>query len=366
MDQSNQLHRPLDQARVGQAHKSLLGWYDAHARDLPWRRTRDPYAILVAEVMLQQTQVERVLPKYAEFLGAFPTLAHLARAPRSEGIRRWAPLGYNRRAVHLHRTAQHVVEHCDGVLPRDVAVLQTLPGIGRYTAAAIACFAFDAQVPILDTNVRRVLGRVFYDAWALPDGDSAAPSDRQGWQLATTALPPGQSYVWNQALMDLGATICTAARPACPQCPLGPVCAFRQQRLTTDNLGPLFAPPATEAPVTGGPGRRVAERSPAFVAHRAHRGRLRGTTPATSERFVGSRRWYRGRILTALRALTPEATISLGELGPQVREDFAADHVPWLAELVQALASDGLLRYEGPTPASDGDGLATVRVALPR
>ena len=230
----------LESSRLQRVHTDLLRWYQAQGRRLPWRQTRDPYAILVAEMMLQQTQVDRVMPKYAAFLAAFPTLATLAAASRGEVIRRWAGLGYNRRAVYLHRIAQQVVTDHDGKLPIAPAVLRTLPGIGRYTAAAVACFAAEAPVAVLDTNVRRVLGRVFLDAWFSDDEATETPPERTGWLLAEAALPQRAAYAWNQALMDLGATVCTAARPACRVCPLAQACSYRERRLATTVLGPLF------------------------------------------------------------------------------------------------------------------------------
>src|SRR5437879_480994 len=151
-------HRMADLERV---HARLLEWYTSNARDLPWRRTRDPYAILVAEVMLQQTQVERVIPKWHAWLARFPTLAELARASRADAIRAWQGLGYNLRAVRLHDIACEVVARHDGRLPNDVAGLLALNGIGRYTAGAVACFAYEQPVAMVDTNVRRVLSRVF-------------------------------------------------------------------------------------------------------------------------------------------------------------------------------------------------------------
>jgi A/G-specific adenine glycosylase len=179
----------------------LLAWFAEHGRDLPWRRTRDPYAILVSEVMLQQTQVERVVPRYERWLARWPTAAALAAAPRADVIREWQGLGYNRRAVSLHEAARAVA---DGGWPGD---LRELPGVGPYTAAAIACFAFGAQVAAPDTNAKRVLERAFGDAGLAP--------------------PPGRAYEWNQALFDLGREICIARRPRCGICPLAAGCPSR-------------------------------------------------------------------------------------------------------------------------------------------
>jgi A/G-specific adenine glycosylase len=182
-----------------------LAWYSQNARDLPWRHTHDPYAILVSEVMLQQTQVSRVLPRYEAWLARWPTAEALAAAEPADVIRAWDGLGYNRRAIRLHRCAAIVAER--GGFPSEPSELQQLPGIGAYTAAAIACFAFGAQVAAPDTNARRVLGRAF--------GDPGLPP------------PTGRAYEWNQALFDLGSTICIARRPRCGACPLEAGCPSR-------------------------------------------------------------------------------------------------------------------------------------------
>ncbi|MGQ9480404.1 MAG: A/G-specific adenine glycosylase, partial [Chloroflexus sp.] len=179
---------------------ALLEWFAGNARDLPWRRTRDPYAIMVAEIMLQQTQVDRVIPKYHAFLATFPTLTALASAPTAEVIRVWAGLGYNRRAVNLQRAAQIIVEQYGGKVPDSVTVLRTLPGIGPYTAGAIACFAFEQDVVFLDTNIRRVVRRL-----CVASDQLSSPSDAALLTYAETLLPAGQGWVWNQAIMELGA-----------------------------------------------------------------------------------------------------------------------------------------------------------------
>ena len=180
------------------SEEAVLAWYSQNGRDLPWRHTRDPYAILVSEVMLQQTQVSRVLPRYLEWLERWPTVESLAAAPAADVIRAWSGLGYNRRAINLHRTAQAVAQR--GGFPRQIPELEVLPGIGPYTARALACFAFGAQVSAPDVNARRVLGRAF--------GDPDHPP------------PPGRAFDWNQALFDLGSTVCLARRPRCGECPL--------------------------------------------------------------------------------------------------------------------------------------------------
>ncbi|HEY6958877.1 MAG TPA: A/G-specific adenine glycosylase [Candidatus Limnocylindria bacterium] len=195
----------MEQATARTLRRRLLRWYGASARDLPWRRTRDPYAILVSEVMLQQTQVSRVLPAYAAFLRRFPTLRALARAPLADVLRAWSGLGYNRRARDLHRIARAYPQG----LPTEVPALDALPGIGSYTAAAVATFASGARVPFADTNIRRVLGRIALGRVATER--EAVAIDRE--------LMPRESATWHHALMDLGATVCRP-RPLCDTCPV--------------------------------------------------------------------------------------------------------------------------------------------------
>lgn len=283
---------------------ALLNWFAVAARDLPWRATRDPYRILVSEIMLQQTQVDRVLPKYAAFLERFPTLEALAEAPTAEVIRLWAGLGYNRRAVNLQRAARAVLEQYQGVFPRDVAALLKLPGIGPYTAGALACFAFEQDVAFMDTNIRRVIWR------ALAEPGSAG-SDAALLPLARGAVPAGQGWAWNQAIMELGALICTAESPACWRCPLREWCRDYAARRVSD-----------EQLLAVAPARRVAERR---------------ETP-----FVGSNRYYRGRVIAALRAAPPGAALALTELGPLLRAEYTIADEPWLRALVEGLARDGL------------------------
>jgi A/G-specific adenine glycosylase len=186
---------------------ALLAWFAENGRDLPWRHTRDPYAILVSEVMLQQTQVARVLERYPPWLERWPTATALAAAPAADVLRAWSGLGYNRRALGLQNAARRVVEL--GEFPRTIDELERLPGVGPYTARAIACFAFDAQVTALDTNVRRVLERSLGTTDAEP--------------------PPGRAWHWNQALFDLGAQLCLARVPRCEACPLAASCPSRGQ-----------------------------------------------------------------------------------------------------------------------------------------
>jgi A/G-specific adenine glycosylase len=201
--------------------RRLLEWYRKNGRDLPWRQTRDPYRILVSEVMLQQTQVDRVLPKYHEWLDKYPTLGALAAAPDDEVSAAWRPLGYNIRPQRLHAIARESVTRYGGELPGDEATLRSFKGIGAYTAGAVLSFAFGQRAAILDTNVARVLFRVFVGR-----GDPKSYAMRRHlWDVSRTVLPMRHVFDFNQALMDFGATLCTARKPQCPTCPLRTGCA---------------------------------------------------------------------------------------------------------------------------------------------
>ena len=210
---------PPQQARR-RFRRTLLNWYAAHGRDLPWRRTDDPYHILVSEIMLQQTQVERVLPKYDEWLKKFPSLAALAAAPVDEVTETWYPLGYNIRPRRLHAIARESVERYGGRLPSDEGTLRSFKGIGPYTAGAILSFAFRRPAAILDTNVARVLFRVFV-------GRGHARSHamrRRLWKISEALVPRRDAFDFNQALMDFGATVCVARKPLCLVCPMARMC----------------------------------------------------------------------------------------------------------------------------------------------
>jgi A/G-specific adenine glycosylase len=199
----------------------LLRWYRHYRRALPWRATRDPYAIWVSEVMLQQTRVETVLGYYPRFLCRFPTIASLARARQSSVLAHWSGLGYYGRARSLRSAARLVVERHGGRLPREPDRLRALPGIGRYTAGAIASIAFGARAAVVDGNVARVLARLF----ELPGSPRSPDFGRRAWQLADRLVPQASPGDWNQALMELGATVCTAAAPRCGSCPAERFCA---------------------------------------------------------------------------------------------------------------------------------------------
>lgn len=234
--------------------EALLEWSAGARRDLPWRRTRDPWAVVVSELMLQQTQVARVQPRYAAFLDRFPTPAACAAAPVADVVRAWAGLGYNRRAVNLHRMATAVVERHDGRLPADLAALVALPGVGSYTARAVLAFAFEADAGVVDVNAARVLART----------TGRRLSEREVQATADAAVPAGRAWDWNQAILDLGATVCTKRAPRCPDCPVAAWCGWH--RAGGDD-------PAAGSAGTGG----------------------------AQSRFEGSDRQGRGRLVDALR-----------------------------------------------------------------
>lgn len=212
------LRPPIAQTRHLQTQ--LLRWYRRNGRDLPWRRTSDPYRILVSEVMLQQTQVDRVVGHYETFLRRYPTIAALAAAADTEVREAWDGLGYYARARNLHQTARRVVADCDGRIPDDPVAIRRLPGIGRYTAGAVLSIAFGRDAAILDTNAARVLARFF----GVRTRGSRARTQARLWSLAEAVTPAGRAGDFNQAIMDLGATVCRARQRQCPLCPVRTAC----------------------------------------------------------------------------------------------------------------------------------------------
>ncbi len=302
---------------TAQVHADLLQWYSAHQRDLPWRSTSDAYAILVSEIMLQQTQVERVLPKYHQFLAAFPTLADLAAAPTAGVITVWAPLGYNSRAVRLQSIARQVIAEYGGQIPSSIDELLRLKGIGRYTAGAIACFAYRQQVATVDTNIYRVLHRIFL---GLEHPEPRISAD-QMFTFAGQVLPPGEAYNWNQALMDLGATVCSSANPQCARCPLQENC----QAYKDLSQYSLF-PDGTVLRQL----RKVAEQK----------------TPYETKPFTSTSRYFRGRIVDHLRSLPTNQRAPIADLGPVIKADYSEADQAWLVKLLEGLAKDGLLDFQ--------------------
>jgi A/G-specific adenine glycosylase len=225
---------PATLLRAPQFRLRLLRWFRGHGRDLAWRRTREPYLILVSEFMLQQTQVSRVEAFYPRFLARYPSLQSLAAASPTAVRESWQGLGYYRRAANLHRLAQQVVRERNGIIPHDPVELQQLPGVGRYTAGAVASFAFERVTPAVDTNVGRVLRRAFHPR--------TRPSvlGRRVWQTAGHILPRSRKGAWafNQAIMELGALICTARVARCGECPVRAACATGRSRVHRVGDGP--------------------------------------------------------------------------------------------------------------------------------
>lgn len=274
----------------------LLAWGEAARRDLPWRRTRDPWAVLVAELMLQQTQVSRVVPRYQLFLGQFATASSCAAAAPGEVLRAWEGLGYNRRALALHAAAAEIVARHAGQVPDDLDALLALPGVGPYTARAVRVFAFERHHGVVDTNAARVLAR------AVAGRRLGA---RQAQELADRSVPHGAAWAWNQAVLDLGATVCVKRAPHCGDCPVATACAWSRSGFTEPD-------PADGSAGSSGP----------------------------QSRFAGSDRQGRGRLVQALRR------------GPVGRDRLATvagwpDDPERARRVADGLVADGLAAYVG-------------------
>jgi len=269
---------------------ALLAWWEEARRDLPWRDTRDPWAVLVSEVMLQQTQAARVIPKWHAFLERFPDPVACAAAPAGDVIEAWAGLGYNRRGLALHRCAQVVAAEHGGRLPSDLQALLALPGVGPYTARAVLAFAFEEDVAVLDTHVARIVARQAGRRFTAKEAQAAADE----------LVPVGEGWAWNQALLDLGATVCRSQVPRCPDCPVAATCAWHGE-------GP--------DPAVGSAGV---------------------STPQS--RFEGSDRQGRGRLVDALR-LGPVADVATASGWP--------DDPERAARIAETLVADGLAVRDG-------------------
>jgi A/G-specific adenine glycosylase len=279
--------------------EALLGWWAANRRDLPWRRTRDPWAVLVAETMLQSTLVPRVTPRYGPFLERFPTPAAAAEAPVGELIAAWAGLGFNRRAVSLRATALAVCERHGGRVPDDLGSLLALPGVGPYTARAVLVFAHGQDIGLVDTNAGRFVARALAGR---PVGRAEAQA------LADAAVPPGRGWAWGQAVFDLGATVCRRRSPACAACPVAGWCRWA-----------LAGRPDPDPVAAGSAG-----------------------ISAPQPRFAGSDRQGRGRLVAALRR------------GPVAVADLAAvmgwpDTPERAARVAATVVADGLAVSDGST-----------------
>jgi A/G-specific adenine glycosylase len=312
-DAESPLPSDLDRDAVRTA---LVEWYEADHREFPWRRTTDPYSILVSEVMSQQTQLGRVVEAWEDFLEEWPTVEALAAADRSDVVRFWSDhsLGYNNRAKYLHEAATQVVEEYDGEFPESPAELAELMGVGPYTANAVASFAFNNGDAVVDTNVKRVL----YRAFSIEDDDRAFET------AARELMPDGDSRVWNNAIMELGGVAC-GKTPRCDEagCPWRRWCRAYE-------TGDFTAPDVPTQP-----------------------------------EFEGSRRQFRGRVV---RILGEYDALALDELGPRVRVDYGPDSREWLRGLVSDLADDGLVEIVEDADAGETDGSVAdgnpVRVRL--
>ncbi|HEX2326526.1 MAG TPA: A/G-specific adenine glycosylase [Chloroflexota bacterium] len=349
----------LPEKKVVAVRRALVRWYRAHGRDLPWRRDRDPYRVLVSELMLQQQTVRHVTPVFDRFLDRFPTLEVLAAASLADVIRVWQPLGRYSSAVRLHAVARRLVGEAGGAVPATVAALLPLEGIGRYTAGAIVCFAHGIPAPLVDTNVRRVLGRIFAQ-----EAPGAVEDDRLAWRLAEAVLPARRAYDWNQGLMDLGAGICIARTPRCQGCPVARWCAFRAGATSGASAAQPALAPAGRA---GGSGTKlVAESrspygaglSPGGEGDGPQEGGWGAGREAPRVRYEGSRRWYRGQIMQVLCALPEGESLTLDEVSRRVALDGVSVPPDLLQSLVAALSRDGLLQATG---SADG----AVRLSLP-
>ena len=283
------------------ARAAVLTWFDARGRALAFRGSRDPYAILVSEVMAQQTQISRVVAAWSRFLERFPSVHSLAAASPADVLRAWRGMGYDRRALNLHRAARLIVAEHGGQVPRDIDALEKLPGIGPYTARAVASIAFGMPVGAVDTNVRRVLAR------ALAGRDGMTRVELQ--DAADASVDPARPGDWTHAVMDIGATLCRPARPRCTECPLRDWCRFAAQE-------------ATAAPtlVTGAPSRRVSAAGSA--------------TP-----FQATSRWLRGRIVDRLREADGSAWTCVE---PRIGEHDASA----VEAALSALARDGIVELD--------------------
>ncbi|MEZ5243752.1 MAG: A/G-specific adenine glycosylase [Acidimicrobiales bacterium] len=280
-------------------HSTILPWADQHLRDLPWRRTRDPWAVLVAETMLQQTQVARVVDRWERFLQRFPDPRSCADAPPADLLREWAGLGYNRRALMLHRTATTIRDDHDGAVPSELAALTALPGIGPYTARAVRAFAFELGAAPVDTNIGRVLARV--------GGQRLGAAAAQ--RLADSLVPDDAVWRWNQGIMELGARICTKRAPSCRECPVVEHCRWR-------GMGP---DPADGSAAVGRP----------------------------QAAFAGSDRQLRGRVINALRA----GRCSVREID----EVLSIDDEARRGRILDGLVGEGLVEREGDRLCLPGD-----------
>lgn len=297
--------------------KSILRWYEKNKRDLPWRKTRNPYRILVSEIMLQQTQVDRVIPKYKAFLKQFPTVRALANASVSDVIKAWAGLGYNRRALFLQKTAKAVVEQYNGRFPKDLQLLKELPGIGDYTARAVLSFGYGEPVAMMDTNHRRFYQRVFFKGELQNDKALLVFAD-----AFVANMKKDQVYDWNQALMDFGSLICLTSSPRCEICPLKDVCC---NITMLDNKNSASSD----------------KRFGRSLSRRHSRDRVNSRVKEKAKvPFKETDRFVRGRIIDRLREEEKVKVAVIRKLFPHI------DDKRW-KKIILRLAEDGLIKVVG-------------------
>ncbi len=315
-------------------NRLLLRWYALHRRVLPWRDAVDPYHIMVSEFMLQQTQAARVLEHLPRWTARFPDIAALARATRRDVLLAWSGMGYNRRALHLHEAARTIVARHGGIIPADPEQLQRLPGFGRYTARAVVCFGYRRRLPLVEVNIRRIFSRLSADM----QREDRMIAETEAWRIAEMLLPPRAYYDWNQALMDLGAMVCTARAPSCGRCPLHSACASAQR------LQPALRPSASMPPEVPAPSARAMVRE----------------TP---------RRIHRGRVVEHLRGARSHCA-SAARLHELLFAGTQEEERARLLDILATLQRDGLVRLShGRAPVSDPRvfeaSLAALRVCLP-
>lgn len=281
--------RMISKEKILALQKKILDWYLVNKRDLPWRKTRDPYCILISEVMSQQTQLSRVVPKYEAWLEKFPTVQSLAKANVSEVLRYWSGLGYNRRALNLKRTAEKIVSDYNGVFPKEEKDLLALPGIGKYTARAILCFAFNQQIAVVDTNIRKVVLTQILDRYFGERSDSrililsdsgraplARMTEKEIEIIAQQLLPKGKAYEWNQALMDYSAAVLKKEKIPIPK----------------------------------------------------------------QSKFMGSHRYYRGQIL---KVLLQKQKVPIEQLGFFIKKGYTIEEREWLQKLLDEMIGEGFI-----------------------
>lgn len=289
------------QSSAAQFHSRILRWYSLYGRSLPWRRTTDPYRILLSEMMAQQTQVYRVAEFYKRWLKQFPSFTALSKAPAADVLRAWSGLGYNSRALRFHQLSKIVTNQFHSRLPDNPVQLQELPGIGRYTAHAVCCFAFGACVPVVDVNIRRILTR-----WTRSiTSTEEVLTENDAWKTAETFLPGKHYFQWNQALMDFGALICSTRQPKCNECPVSKQCISA--------FSPVFLQKST----------KVKKKEPSWKGI--------------------PRRLYRGKVLKLLH----HHSFSGEEIAVQLWNHPTVRDIAWIASVLKSMERDGLLTARG-------------------